>query len=344
MKVLTVAIPVYNTEKYLKRCFDSVLIGEILDDIEIVAVNDGSKDHSIDILKDYEGRYPGTVVVVDKENGGHGSAVNAALDHATGRYFRVLDSDDWFFSGDFVEMVRRLRSEKADVVISNYAKEFVYDGRTEDLVWKDLEDGVLYNFDTIDLDILHQEYFVMANTVYRTQVLRDSGLRLMEKTFYVDMQFNIIPITCVKTFTFYDLDIYRYFIGRPDQSMNLGNFIKNRKNHEKVMKFLVEFYTERAEGLTQNKRAYIQLILYYMLTTHYYIHCYYPDKGSRELYDDIRAFDRYLLETNPELYELMNKLGQIRYNRKTGFRFVRISPRFFRNLIQRVGDLRRKRG
>ena len=157
MKVLTVAIPVYNTEKYLKRCFDSVLIGEILDDIEIVAVNDGSKDHSIDILKDYEGRYPGTVVVVDKENGGHGSAVNAALDHATGRYFRVLDSDDWFFSGDFVEMVRRLRSEKADVVISNYAKEFVYDGRTEDLVWKDLEDGVLYNFDTIDLEVVLED-------------------------------------------------------------------------------------------------------------------------------------------------------------------------------------------
>ena len=344
MKVLTVAVPVYNTEKYLKRCFDSLLIDEVLNDIEIVTVNDGSKDGSLALLKEYGDKYPETVVVVDKENGGHGSAVNAALDKASGKYFRVLDSDDWVSSEDFVRLVKKLREEVADLVITNYSKEFVYDGRTEKNEWKNLEDGKEYIFDEINLELLDKEYFVMANSVYKTDVLKQSGLRLMEKTFYVDMQFNVVPITRVRTFRYYDLDIYRYFIGRPDQSMNLDNFIRNRTNHEKVVKFIVEFYTGLEKELSDNKKDYIRLILFYILRTHYYIYCYYPKKGSKEMYKEIKAFDVFLKNKDLQLYKMMNSIGQIRYNRKLKFIFVKISPRFFSRLVQKVGTALKKKG
>lgn len=337
MKILTVAVPVYNTEKYIKRCLESVLIDEISDILEVVAVNDGSRDGSLSILNEYKEKYPETLVVIDKENGGHGSAVNAGLKAATGKYFRVLDSDDWVDTASFVRMVKKLENETCDVVITDYSKEFVYNGATEKITWKELEPDRTYVFDDTDLSVLCGEYFVMANSVYKTETLRRSGLSLIEKTFYVDMQYNIVPVPEIETFKYYDLDIYRYFIGRPDQSMNLGNFVKNRAHHEKVVKYLLDFYNEKAPGLSKKRREYIELIMYYMLNTHYYIYCVYPEKGSKEFKREIKAFDKYLKEINPALYARMNNIGQIRYNRKTGFAFVGINPKFFSKAVSKAG-------
>lgn len=339
MKILTIAIPVYNTEKYIKRCFDSILLNEIIDDIEVIAVNDGSKDKSLDILNKYKSLYPNTLIVINKENGGHGSTINKALETATGKYFRVLDSDDWFNSKDFIKLINKLKQFDADVVITNYSKEHIYNGYSEQINWQDLKENKIYNFDSINMDILNKEYFVMANSLYKTNVLRESKLKLLEKTFYVDMQYNVIPISCVKTFVYFNLDIYRYFIGRPDQSMNLKNFVKNRSNHEKVLKSLIEYYNTNITKLSSNKKDYISQILFYMLTTHYYIYCVYPEKGSKEMKKEIKEFDNYLKEKNADLYIMMNKIGHIRYNRRTKFLFVKIQPQFFSKSINAIGKL-----
>lgn len=183
MKVLTVLVPTYNVEKYLRRCLDSLLLPEVLEEIEVLVVNDGSKDGSADIARAYEKKYPQTVVFVDKENGGHGSTINVGIEKAQGTYFKVLDSDDWVNIGDFIEFVKRLKEETADAVICDYRKEHVYNGKSEYFEYKDLEDGKKYNLNEIDLNILHGEYFMMATTTYRTEVLRASGLKMLEKTF-----------------------------------------------------------------------------------------------------------------------------------------------------------------
>ena len=333
MKTLSIAIPVYNTENYIKRSVDSILVKDIIDDVEVILVNDGSKDGSINILKQYGKQYPQSVIVIDKENGGHGSTINAALKVATGKYFRVLDSDDWFNSKDFITFVKKLKNEDVDLVVTNYRKEFVYNGASVKLKWKKLENDKTYDFDKFDLDLLEKEYFVMANSTYKTDILRQANLNMLEKTFYVDMQYNIVPIPFVKNFKFLKLDIYRYFIGRPDQSMNLDNFVKNRANHEKVMKYLIEYYNSNLNKLSKNKEAYIKQILYYMLTTHYYIYCVYAKKDKKTVYKEIKNFDNYLKEKNRELYNLMYEIGQIKYNRKTKFIFVRINPQLFSKLL-----------
>lgn len=344
MKVLTIAIPVYNTEKYIKRCMDSVLIDEILDDIEVVAVNDGGKDNSINILNDFKAKYPDSVVVVDKENGGHGSAINAALAVATGKYFRVLDSDDWVNSPDFVKLVKALRTEDADLVVTNYRKEHIFNGLSEEFNWKELEEDTLYRFNEMDLKLLGVDYFVMANSTYKLEVLKKSGLRLTEKTFYVDMQYNIMPIICLDTVKFMKLDIYRYFIGRADQSMNLSTFVRNRAHHEKVAKFILEYYMEHLEQFTPNQEKYIKQIIYYMLTTHYYIYCVYAENGSKELQGEIVSFDNYLRELSPALYEMMEQVGQIRYARQTKFKAVKKRlPKKFARFVTLCGNLRPKK-
>ncbi len=339
MKILTIAIPVYNTEKYIKRCFDSILTSDIIDDIEVIAINDGSKDNSINILNEYKLLYPNTLIIIDKENGGHGSTINSALEVASGKYFRVLDSDDWFNTKDFITLVNNLKNCNTDVIITNYTKEHIYNGISEKIIWKSLKENTIYDFDKIDINILNKEYFVMANSIYKTDILKKSGLKLLEKTFYVDMQYNVVPIKYVNNFIYFDLDIYRYFIGRPDQSMNLKNFVKNRLNHEKVLKYLIEYYISSSDQLSSNKEKYITQILFYMLTTHYYIYCVYPEKGSSSMSNEIKNFDKYLKEKDIDLYVMMNQISQIKYNRKTKFLFVKIHPHFFSRLINAVGKL-----
>ena len=209
MKSLTILIPVYNTEKYIKRCLDSLLVPEVLDDIEIIVVSDGSKDHSAEIVREYVERYPDTIILIDKENGGHGSTINAGIAAATGKYFRVLDSDDWFNTLEFAEFTARLRNEDADLVVCDYRKEHTYNSQSEYFQYKNLRDGQVYDLDKFDLALLEGEYFVMATSTYKTEILRKSGLKLLEKTFYVDMQYNVDPITRVNNFTYNHFDIYR---------------------------------------------------------------------------------------------------------------------------------------
>lgn len=332
MKTLTVLVPVYNTEKYIKRCLDSVVVDGILDELEVIVVSDGSKDGSIDIAKEYERKWPDTVRVIEKENGGHGSTINKGLEVATGKYFRVLDSDDWFNSSDFKKFVKCLNGEDADLVVCNYCKEFVYESRTEYFEYKDLEENVKYSFETFDLEKLHGEYFVMATSTYKTEVLRKANLKLLEKTFYVDMQYNIVPMTVVETFAYYDLDVYRYFIGRPDQSMNMNNFVKNQEHHKKMIKWLIEYYTEKKPQLNRNQQEYIEMILNYTLYTHYTIYCVYDDNHKRA-YKEIVEFDQYLMNKNRKLYDKLNSMGDVRYNRKTNFIWVKRNGKLWKKAM-----------
>lgn len=337
MKILSIAIPVYNTEKYIKRCVDSLTLKDIIDDIEIILVNDGSKDHSLQIMNEYKQKYPQSVIVIDKENGGHGSTINRALAIATGKYFRVLDSDDWFDSKNFIKFVKYLKTQDTDLIVTNYRKEFIYNGSSEEIKWTSLKNDTEYKFDDFDLKLLNGDYFVMANSTYKTELLRKANLKLLEKTFYVDMQYNVIPISQLKTFKFIKLDIYRYFIGRPDQSMNLENFVKNRSNHETVMKFLIEYYLANKNKFNENQDNYIKQILFYMLTTHYYIYCVYSKSNKKVMYHEIKDFDNYLKNKSIELYNMMNKIGQIYCNRKTNFIFVKISSQFFSKFVTFCG-------
>lgn len=304
MKILTVIVPVYNTEKYIKRCLDSLDNKEINDKLEVLVVSDGSKDNAINIAKEYSKRLPDTFKIIEKENGGHGSTINKGLELATGKYFRVLDSDDWVDNVNFVEFVKRLEDQDADLVVTDYSKEFIYEGKSEKIVYKNLEPNKKYIFDKFDLNILNGEYFVMATSTYKTEVLRKSNLKLMEKTFYVDMQYNVVPIPYVNSFVYFDLDIYRYFIGRLDQSVNTASFVKNHLNHDKVVKYLIDYYSNLTD-ISDTKKEYIRIILKYILFTHYSIYCIYFKK-KRQGYKLVKEFDKYLYNKNKELYDVSN--------------------------------------
>lgn len=341
MKVLTVLVPVYNTELYIKRCLDSVLLKEVLDDIEVITVSDGSQDSSVDIIKDYLKKYPKTLRLIEKENGGHGSTINRGLEEATGKYFKVLDSDDWVNPVDFIEFVKRLKNEDADLVVTDYQQEHIYNQTVVPYKYKDLEENKVYSFNKFNIDILHGEYFVMATSTYKLDVLKKSNLHLLEKTFYVDMQYNIEPIINVNTFVYYELSIYRYYIGRKEQSVNTESFIRNYPSHEKVMIYLIEYYKNNRSELTKNKQKYIEMILNYMINTHYSIQTVY-NKDHKNAYKAIKAFDKVFKSLDRDLYNKSNKIALIRAHRKTGFIFVKVLSSFFRKVFNILYKIRHR--
>ena len=258
MKLLTIAIPCYNSAEYMRKCIDSLLPGG--EDVEIIIVNDGSSDKTADIAEEYRERFPSIIKVINKENGGHGSAVNAGLEKAKGLYFKVVDSDDWVKQSAYLEIINLLKDllingKSLDMLISN----FVYEKegekrkkvmkyhhalpRNEIFTWKDVRHFRV------------GQYILMHSVIYRTNLLRECGLKLPEHTFYVDNIFVFNPLPYVKTMYYIDVNFYRYYIGRTDQSVNEQVMIGRIDQQIKVNKLLVDYYVEEKTRIHTNGKV-----------------------------------------------------------------------------------------
>lgn len=246
MKILSVAIPCYNSAEYMEKCIQSLLIGG--KDIEIIIVNDGStKDNTAEIAQDYAKRYPGIVKAVNKENGGHGDAVNCGLAHATGKYFKVVDSDDWVDATSYKKILATLRTiiseeTNVDMFVANYVYEKVGVSKKKVIHYRNVfPTETVFHWE----DVGHfkvDQYILMHSVIYKTQLLRDCGLMLPKHTFYVDNIFVFNPLPYVKDMYYIDVNFYRYFIGRQDQSVNEQVMIQRIDQQIRVTKIMIDSY------------------------------------------------------------------------------------------------------
>ncbi len=246
MKLLSIAVPCYNSESYMRKCIESLLPGG--EDVEIIIVDDGSqKDRTPEIAEEYAANYPGIVKVVHQENGGHGEAVNTGLKNSTGLYFKVVDSDDWLDEEEYPRLLSRLSDlvragNTVDMVLCNY----IYDkqGAKHKRVVRytsALPQDQVFTWN--DVKHFHKgQYILMHSVIYRTQLLKESGMELPKHTFYVDNIFVYYPLPYVKTLYYMDLNLYHYFIGRSDQSVNETVMIGRVDQQIKVNKIMIDQY------------------------------------------------------------------------------------------------------
>lgn len=243
MKTLSVVVPCYNSADYMRNCVDSLLAGG--DAVEIIIVDDGSSDATGAIADDYEARFPGVVRAVHTPNGGHGSAVNVGLDNASGRYFRVVDSDDWVDASAFARLLTTLSGfvaggSEPDLLISNFVYEKQGKRHKRAVRYRNaLPRGTMFGWDEFGR-FRHGQYMLMHALTYRTQLLRESGLRLPAHTFYVDNLYASIPLARVRTMFYLDVDLYRYYIGRADQSVNEAVMIRRIDQQLRVTNLMQE--------------------------------------------------------------------------------------------------------
>lgn len=317
MKLLSVVVPVYNTEVWLRRCLDSVLLPEALGVLELILVNDGSTDGSGAILRDYARRYPESVVLIEQENGGHGAAVNAGLKAAAGVYFRVLDSDDWLDSPGLRRFLQALPDCAEDALVTPYSQEYVSDGREILYDYPQFEAGRVYAADELPSGPGLQ-YLTLASACYRTELLRRCGLQLFENCSYVDMQYNTIPIPRLRSLRFLDIPLYRYMIGRSGQSMEKSRLLRKLPEHQRVLLSMVSFYAAQRERTTPAARAYLAQMILYMYYTHVHlIHAELP--GRLAAFRMLRDFEAQVRALSPELYQKAAALDTLRLSRALGY-------------------------
>lgn len=304
MKILTVAIPCYNSEAYMRKSIESLLPGG--DEIEILIIDDGSrKDHTLEIAKDYERRYPGIVRAIHQENKGHGGAVNTGIQEASGLYFKVVDSDDWVDSRALNRVIKRLRmledrGTPVDMLLTN----FVYDKQG---AWRKnvmqfrhaFPQNRIISWD--DMGHMKQtQYILMHNIIYRHDVLVRSGLKLPLHTFYVDNLFCYQPLPYCEKFYYMDVTFYHYMIGREDQSVNEKVMIDRIDQQIRVNKIMIDVFTgQNWSGLDKNVRKYMMNFLNKIMTVTSILLLV---GGTQEDYDKKREIWSYLKRKNEKLY------------------------------------------
>lgn len=270
MKLLSVAIPCYNSQEYMGKCIESLLPGG--EDVEIIVVNDGSSDNTSAIGHEYAEKYPTIVKVVDKVNGGHGSAVNAGLEAATGVYFKVVDSDDWVKESAYIAILDKLREltgtdKVLDMMISNYVYE--KEGAARKKVMKfghALPKDRVFGWD--EVGHFHKgQYILMHSVIYRTKMLKECGLKLPEHTFYVDNIFVFEPLPYVKNMYYMDVNFYRYYIGREDQSVNEKVMISRVDQQLRVNKIMIDYMKSNKKMIVKNRRLKSYMINYLDIIT-----------------------------------------------------------------------------
>ena len=301
-KLLSVAIPCFNSQDYVRRAIESLLPGG--EKIEIIIVDDGSTDDTSKIAGEYVNKYPDTVHLIRKENGGHGDAVMAGLNHASGLFFRVLDSDDWLEKEPLIKLLNVIDEmtdpdKTADLIITNYIYDKVNEGKRHTVNYrKTLPEGRLFGWDEVG-KWPTGTYILMHSTTYRTELVRGCGMKLPMHTYYVDHLFVCYPMIQVEKMYYIDVDLYHYFIGREGQSVNEKIMLSRMDQQLKVNRIML--YEMDVDSITdRTKREY--LYYYTEIVTQATV-SFLLRFGTREDEQVMQAFLDEIQEKRPVYYD-----------------------------------------
>ncbi|MBE6469456.1 MAG: glycosyltransferase family 2 protein [Coriobacteriaceae bacterium] len=300
-KVVTFGIPSYNAEKDLDRCVTSILEGsDFAEDIEIIVVDDGSKDGTPALADAWVERHPGIIRAVHQENGGHGMAVLAGLREASGTYYKVVDSDDWLDAASLSRMLEILRGfkergERVDLFIANYVYEKVCEGKSHTISYhRVLPEGRVFGWGEVRR-FLPSQNLLMHSLCYRTDVLRREALPLPAHTFYVDNIYAYVPLPRCETIYYADLDLYRYLIGREGQSVNEATMVRRLDQQFRVTRIMMGAYHLFDDVEEVHLRRYMMGYFTMMMAICSVFTKLSPDPAKprelAELWAELKAFD-----------------------------------------------------
>ena len=314
-KTLSLIIPTYNMERYLDYCLSSLIVdGQLMDMLEVLVVNDGSKDRSSEIAHGYEARYPAVFRVIDKDNGNYGSCVNVGVREATGKYVKVLDADDSFDTQNFAGFLAFMKDRDEDLILSDF--DIVNEER---IVQKEVrypfEGEKTYKFSEIGSTEAFGLMEMHAVTYKRAKLL-EMDYRQTEGISFTDQQWIFAPMTQIETICFYARPVYKYLVGRAGQTMDPAIQAKQKSQLIKCLYGMVDAYSVWKNKVDESHLAYLHARLR-PLVKGVYLSCFTNHKGDGKQL--LAEFDETLRSKDMDLY---NYIGSHDVSSIAGFDYI----------------------
>lgn len=326
MKQLTIAIPAYNAEAYLHKCLESM--AGLDERLEIIIINDGSTDSTAAIAQEFVNRYPNDIRLFSKPNGGHGSGINLAVQYAAGRYFKVVDADDWIVSENLKPLLDALEQTLADAVITGYQTVNMKSGKIHSY-----SSECRYSGQEISLEQLLEVYEEITSCCsfhglcYRTQMYKQSGLQLSEGIFYEDQEYATLPFAYVDKVLILPVYFYVYLIGNANQSVAFHNQVKRIGHIETVTGRILAFRKER-KPLTPAREEYFLRKLTVVVVSYFAVaFVKNPDKKAGMM--DAKRYRAWLEAEESELLRRIDK----KYRTLLLFRRLHMPPAIYQGIL-----------
>ena len=297
MKILSIIVPSYNTSAFIDKNIPTLLDQRILEELEVLIINDGSKDNTAEIAQKYADRYPQTVKVVSKENGGHGSVINKGIEIATGKYFKVIDGDDWVEKDSLYKLISKLKKSNSDLIINPYHIVYENNKKRKLIKFEAPQYGKKLQFEKICS--LYQKLPIHSIT-YKTSLLRENGIRVREHCFYEDNEYDLFPIPYVKTATVLRFSVYQYLMDQKNQSVSDANSLKNDSMFCQVVFDCMDMYDQKKDSLSENIDGYIKNTILELVRSQYNI--YLRNGFSDGAYYKFEKFNKMLKDNREEYY------------------------------------------
>ncbi len=303
-KILSIIIPTYNAEKFLDKGLTSFLMDDPkkMDRLEVIVVNDGTKDGSVAVAQKYADRYPQTFSIVNKENGGHGSAINEGVRHITGKYFKVIDADDWVDTAALERLMELLEKEEFEAMISSYTTYDIskdeYESRkvhVEDYDRLYTLPELMERWDDIYLGLSFH------GVLYQTQFYKKQNYQLVEHAFYEDQEYATVPLSWATKIRVLDDEMYIYRIGDVNQSVSTESQLRRLPDFEKVLWKMLEFESRLDELPPGGAEHWARKLSKYMSDIYQITLVKNPDKKDKRKY--IKDLNRRLREKSPYIYD-----------------------------------------
>ena len=312
-KLLSIIVPSYNMEAYLPKCLGSlVIVPEMMERLEVLVVNDGSKDRTSEIAHEFATRWPATFKVIDKTNGNYGSCINRGLAEATGTFIKILDADDTFDTNAFAEFLAAIVKTEAehpgeiDMFLSDKVTVDETGSATASLVLP-LPPRTIFPLEEIDLDVQIEMHCV----AFRASLLRANGYRQTEGISYTDTEWATVPLIYAHKAVYIPLSIYRYLYGRAGQTCDTDVSLKNRWMLLDVMINIMEKYADAVNTLAVARKKVLERQFFVMMRKNIYSSCLLKDGCDENCRAKLIRLEELLRDHAPAVYDDCGKLQYV---------------------------------
>lgn len=286
MKLLTIIIPAYNVENYLEECVGSILKSKFIEDIEILIINDGSTDSTLEKARNCAVNYPRSITVIDKKNAGHGSGINLGIEIASGKYLKVLDSDDWVIADGLDELIQFIKKEKTepDAIINPYSQ--IWSDKKLRYDYSNLPDHLLFSFK--ELNKYDYRFTIHSLTIKTTIYKQYVDSKIDEYVSYDDVEYVLYTVPFISSIIFIKNELYQYRMGGQSQSVNAKTMLRKRNQLLMIISNCWHYYKKHESSMSNEQKEYFKKDLGYSVGD--YLNLLFSINNRDEAYQEFKSF------------------------------------------------------